>query len=426
MDARRAPLSNAGHAGITRMNKLRFPLRLMTPHAGLGWLLMLEVAVACLLWQLAWQSMTQWRDRLAEDSGIDEQRVLVVAPLGNGRLAADASANARELLSRIDGVERVSRINQVPYGINSWNTVVRRGATSSASLPVSTSFGDSDLFDTLGLRLQAGRVLRPADNEGAATLWQRPGEMPVVITRGLAEQLFPGQQAVGRMLHGPTRDLRVVGVVAGLPAPLGSRQLGVSTESSMILPAMADDAGYAHYLVRVSPGQQARVASAIQRELLQHFSGRPIALPKLLADLRPATLQAQRRGAWTWMLCALAWSLLTLLSLGAAEMLWVQRSTSRISLHRALGASRAQIRGSVHWDLFRLVAVGCVLGLLAGMQLAPRLTALPWTVQAPPPMFALGVMLVAIAISQVLATWPARRAANVAPHHVTRKPWVRL
>lgn len=425
MDARRAPLSNAGHAGTTRM-RLRFPYRLITPHAGLSWVLMMEVAVACLLWQLTWQSMAQWRGKLAADSGIDEDRVLVVAPLGNTQGGSAAVLAAQQLLSHVEGVERVARINQVPYGINSWNTLVHRSATSAASMPVSTSFGDSNLFETLGLRLQAGRILQPADYEDTTTLWQRPGELPVVITRGLSEQLFPGQQAVGRMLDGPSRDLRVVGVIAGLPAPVGSRQVGVATDSSMILPAIPDDAGYTHFLLRVPPGQETRVALAVQRALAQQFSGRHIALPRLLADLRPTTLQAERRCAWTWMLCALAWSLLTLLSLGAAAMLWVQRSASRISLHRALGASRAQIRGSVHWDLFRLVAVGCVLGLLAGMQLAPRLTALPWTVQSPTPAFALGVLLAAVAASQLLATWPARRAANIAPHHVTRKPWVRL
>lgn len=425
MDTRRAPLWNAGHAGAMRM-KLRLPHRLIAPHAGLAWVLVLEVAVACLLWQLAWQSMTLWRDKLTADSGVDEQRVLVVAPLGSGQWESDTSAAARDLLARIDGVERVARINQVPYGVNSWNTVLHRGAASSATLPVSTSFGDSALFDTLGLRLQEGRALQAADDERAATVWQRPGELPVVITRGLSEQLFPGQQAVGRILHGPTRALRVVGVVAGLPAPLGSRQLGVLNDSSLIMPAIADDASYAHYLVRVSPGQQTRVASAIQHALAQHFPGRHIALPRLLADLRPATLQTERRCAWTWLSCALAWTLLTLLSLGAAELVWVQRSASRISLHRALGASRAQIRGSVHWNLFCLVTRGCVLGLLVGMQLAPRLTALPWTVQAPPATFAWALLLAAIAVSQLLATWPARRAANVAPHHVTRKPWVRL
>ncbi|HVK52089.1 MAG TPA: FtsX-like permease family protein, partial [Pseudoxanthomonas sp.] len=114
------------------------------------------------------------------------------------------------------------------------------------------------------------------------------------------------------------------------------------------------------------------------------------------------------------------------LSLGAAELVWVQRSASRISLHRALGASRTQIRGSVHWDLFRLVTLGCVLGLLLGMQVAPRVSGLPWALQTPPATFAGGLLLAAIAVSQLLATWPARRAANVAPHHVTRKPWVRL
>ncbi|HVK50479.1 MAG TPA: ABC transporter permease, partial [Pseudoxanthomonas sp.] len=361
MDTRRAPPKDAGHAGMPG-GHWRLPHRLIAPHAGMALVLVLEVAVACVLWQLAWQAFAHWQTLAQADSGIEEQRVLVVPPLGTGPLATNATRIARDQLSAIDGVERVARVNQVPYGNNSWNTVVRRERWSTSTLPVSTTFGDVSLAPTLGLRLLEGRLLQPEDYGHADTMWQQPGEMPVLITHGLAQRLYPQQSAVGRIVHGPTRRLRVVGVVAGLPIPNGSRQLDVAADSQLILPAIADDPGYVHYLVRVSPGRQAQVVTAIQRMLAQQFPGRSIKVPLRLAELRPATLHAEQRCAITWAGCALAWSLLTLLSLAAAELLWVQRSASRISLHRALGASRAQVRGSVHWDLLRLVMAGGLLG----------------------------------------------------------------
>ncbi|GGD46773.1 hypothetical protein GCM10007235_18310 [Pseudoxanthomonas indica] len=388
-------------------------------------MLVLQIAVACLLWQMAWQAISQWQQQLTADSGIDEQRVLVVAPLGRSRSDPEALATGMQLIAGVKGVERVARINQVPYGNNSWNTVVRRGLTGTERIEVATSFGDASLFATLGLRVQEGRALLAREYEHPDTIWQQPGELPVVITRALADRVFAGQSAVGRILSGPTRPLRVVGVVAALPIPKGSRQLGVEAQSHIIMPAIADDAGYTSLLVRVAPGHEAEVATTIQQQLVQRFADRPISLPQRLSDLRPATLLGERRCAWTWSLCAVAWSALTLLSLAAAEMLWVQRSAPRISLHRALGASRAQVRGSVHWDLCRLVAAGCLVGVVSGMLLAPRLD-LPWKVESPSPVFVVGLVLVALVAGQILATWPARRAAAVAPHHVTRKPWVRL
>lgn len=424
MATRRAPPKDAGHAGLLG-GQWHLPHRLIAPHAGMALVLVLEVAVACMLWQLAWQAFAHWQALVHADSGIDEQRVLVVSPLGTGPLAMDTTRIARNQLSRIDGVEQVARVNQVPYGSNSWNTVVRRDPWLSRAVPVSTSFGDASLAQTLGLRLLEGRLLQPTDYGHPDTMWQQSGDMPVLMTRGLAQRLYPQQSALGRIVHGPTRRLRVVGVVAGLPIPNGSRQLDVAADSHLILPAIPDDPGYVHFLVRVAPGRQDQVATAIQRMLTQQFPERSIALPQRLAALRPAALQPEQRCALTWAGCALAWSLLTLLSLAAAELLWVQRSANRISLHRALGASRAQVRGSVHWDLLRLVLAGGLLGWISGVLIAPRLS-LPWTTATPSPAFATAVLLAAVAVSQVLATWPARRAAAVAPHHVTRKPWVRL
>jgi putative ABC transport system permease protein len=427
MDIRRAPLPHAGHAGSAG-TAWRLPHHLFAPQAGLAWVLLLQVAVACLLWHWAWQSALHWRNALTADSGIDEQRVLVVAPLGKLPSRSQAIPDVLASLAGVEGVQRVARVNQAPYGRNSWNTVIRAGLAEPVS--VSTTFGDAALFATLGVRLQEGRLLQAADYQAPTTLWQQPGELPVVVTRALAERLFPGQHALGRIVHGPTRRLRIVGVIAGLPTPVGSRELGVATDSTLILPAIPDESDYTHFLVRVQAGREAHTATAIQQMLARRYADRPIALPPRLADLRPATLQSERRCVWTLALCALAWSLLTLLSLAAAAMLWVQRNGQRISLHRALGASRAQVRGGVHWNLLRLVLAGCLAGSLAGLLaarwLAPHLPALAWVLQPPTPAFALSVLAVAAALSQLIALWPARRAATIAPHHVTRKPWVRL
>jgi putative ABC transport system permease protein len=425
MEVRRAPPLSAGHAGRWAP-RLRLPAPLLGPHAGVALLLVLEVALACLLALWAWQAFAAWRDRLHAGSGVDEARVLVVTPLGHGRVGAEVIGATRALLAGIDGVEQVASVNQVPYGRSSWNTALRRSGSTDAPVAVSTSFGDPALFEALGLHVVEGRALDAADFEPAARLWQQPGEMPVVITRALALRLFDTQAVVGRHLQGPTRRMRVVGVVSGLPIPAGSGALDVAPDNHMILPAVPDEAGYAHYLVRAAAGRETAVARAIRAALAQRYPDRPILLPPRLSELRPDTLQGERRMAWTLAACALAAWLLTLLSLGATGMLWVQRNAIRISLHRALGASCAQVRRSVRWDQARVVMAGCVLGLLA----ATLLARLPWSwpMQAQPPgiVEALGLLALALASSQLVATWPARRAATVAPHHVTRKPWVRL
>ena len=127
----------------------RLPHRLFGPHVGLALVLVIEVAVGFLLFQLAWQSYSRWQQHAHEDSGIAEHALLRVWPVGRVS-QPDETARVVALLSGLEGVAAVSRTNQVPYDTESWNTQLKRSTRSTEAIAVSSYFGDETLMDTLG------------------------------------------------------------------------------------------------------------------------------------------------------------------------------------------------------------------------------------------------------------------------------------
>lgn len=401
----------------------RLPRLPLCRHRGLATLLVLEVAVGFLLLYLAWQAQANWRHARQAPSGVDETALLVVPPMGGAGDVIDVPALTRAVRD-LPGVRTAIACNQVPYARNSWNASIGTRLPIGRNLIASLYMGGSELPATLGLRISAGRGLRAGEEEIMAAHSRRDAELPAVITRTLADQLYPGQAAVGRPILGLPRPVRIVGIVEHLPLPLGS--LGNATPgAAMLLPLRPGDASWAHLLIRTDPRQRDAVARRVHAFLVARHPARPVAMPLRVDEMRLLTLHAENRWRWTTLACAAGWWLLTLLSLGVAGHLWVQQSAPRISLHRAVGATARQIRLAVRWEHFLIALAGIVLGAFAARELFHRLPA-PWTAEPASPWWLAGAALLIVAASQLAATWPARRASGVAPERVTRRPWVRL
>jgi len=401
----------------------RLPLLLLCRHRGLATLLVLEVAVGFLLLYLAWQAQANWQRARTAPSGIEETSLLVVPPMGRAATVVDVPA-LTQALRALPGVDAAIATNQVPYARNSWNAAVGDRPPIGRDRIASVYMGGAGLPATLGLRLSAGRGLLDSEEQVMAPGSPDDSALPAVITRALAEDLYPGRSALGLPVSGLQRPVRIVGIVEQAPLPLGSR--GHATPGAAIfLPLRPGDASWAHLLIRTAPEQREAVARRVHAFLAARYPERPVAAPLRMDGMRLDTLHAERRWGWTTLACAAGWWLLTLLSLGVAGHLWVQQSALRISLHRAVGATARQIRFAVRWEHFLITLAGVGLGAIAARELFHRLPA-PWTTEPASPWWLAGAALTIMAVAQVAATWPARRAAGVSPERVTRKPWVRL
>src|SRR5690606_16838029 len=111
---------------------------------------------------------------------------------------------------------------------------------TQSTLSASYYMGDETLLDSMGLTLVAGRRF----NRDELQDWEKlaaageDGSIPsAIISRKMADRLFPGQDPLGKALYamGGSNPTRVVGVVEHLARP--SEQGGPeSYEYAMLLP----------------------------------------------------------------------------------------------------------------------------------------------------------------------------------------------
>ena len=272
--------------------------------------------------------------------------------------------------------------------------------------------GTPGLIDTLGLRLVEGRDFLPDE-------YVTQGKPSVaIITRALAQHLYPGQPALGQSMYDGDKFIRVVGIVDTLLRP-NLRRPGVDYDS-MIMPQLPDDASVA-YVLRSAPQNRQRVLKAAAATLVKVDPNRIINPKRMQTYSQIRAAYFQRDTTMIGLLIASALGLLFVTALGIAGLanFWVQQRTRSIGIRRAIGATRGDILRYFQAENFLIVG----LGVLPGVLLAVGLNLLLMQHYELPrlPFWYLPVGAAALwLLGQLAVLNPALRAAAVPPVVATR------
>jgi putative ABC transport system permease protein len=390
-------------------------------------LIVVEIALTCAIICNALFMISERITQVREVSGIAEKELVRVQLTGIGsddNAAAQTKADLAALRG-IPGVTAATVINQVPFVSSSWNSGVRLSQDQQQSTLSATNYMAEDQFiKTMGLKLVAGRVFEPDEFLEFEDMNKpdSPGNIPVaIITRKMADKLFPGEDAVGKSFYSwgdaPTR---IVGVVEHLVRP--SMQGGPGArEYSMIFPVRTHYNVGGNYVIRTTPERRDEVLKTAVATLRANSSNRIILdeNTKTFEELRNEFYQAPRSMAW--LLGAVCVLLLFVTALGIVGLasFWVQQRSKQIGIRRALGATRRQILRYFQTENFLLATLGIVMGmtlayginqLLMGKYELPRL-----------PLYYLPVGAVLLwLLGQASVLGPAIRAAAVPPAVATR------
>ena len=390
-------------------------------------LIVVEIALTCAIICNALFMISERIVQVREISGIAEKELVRVQLAGIG---GDDNAEAQTkadlaALRGIPGVTAATVINQVPFVNSSWNSGVRLSEDQHQSTLSATNYMAEDQFiETLGLKLVAGRVFAPDEYLEFEDLNKpdSPGNIPVaIITRKMADKLFPGENAVGKSFYSwgdsPTR---IIGVVEHLVRP--SMQGGPGArEYSTIFPVRTHYNVGGNYVIRTAPERRDEVLKTAVAMLRANSPNRIILddNTKTFEELRNEFYQAPRSMAW--LLGAVCVLLLFVTALGIVGLasFWVQQRSKQIGVRRALGATRHQILRYFQTENFLLATLGIVIGmtlayginqLLMGTYELPRL-----------PLYYLPVGAVLLwLLGQASVLGPAIRAAAVPPAVATR------
>jgi len=329
-----------------------------------------------------------------------------------------------EVLRGLPGAASATWISQMPMsrsGSNSGFALDRRQARESAL--VSIYFAPPGAIKTLGLDLLEGRDIE----DGDMVEFDAEGDSPtakfpkvIILTKALADDLYPGTSAIGKSIFYGTGDdaveMRIVGVVDRLQSAIAeSTRRG---EHSAILP-FAVDLAFPKFAVRAEPGQRDRVMADAEAALRNASITPRVITTRSVVEDRANRYRNERALAWMLVSVSALLLLVTASGIVGMTMLRVAQRRKQIGVRRALGARRADIvRYFVTENLLVTTA-----GVLAGIALAIALNQLLVSLLELPklPVAYLGIGAVALwGLGVVAVCGPAWRAASIPPATATR------
>ena len=327
-----------------------------------------------------------------------------------------------DVLRAVPGVVSVANVSQMPIsGSGSSNSVAldRRQERESAIASIYIS-GDS-LVKTFGLKIVEGRDFLPQEMVDIDENENRDLPKQLIISKALADKLWPGSSAIGKTLYFGTGEdaqgTEVVGVVERLQSAHGD--LGERGEWSAITPARLYGNPGALYAVRAEAGQRDRVMKEAE-EALRKSSATPMILEaKTVTDDR----QKRYRGdvALSWMLITVSVLLLLITCSGIVGMasLWVTQRRKQIGVRRALGARKIDILRYFITENVLITSAGVFGGVLLGLGLNHLLVTRLEMARLPAE-YLIGGAVVFWALGILAAYGPAWRAASISPATATR------
>ncbi|SFS06804.1 putative ABC transport system permease protein [Dyella sp. OK004] len=381
----------------------------------------LEIALACAVLCNACFLIANRVQDIHVQSGIDETSLASLKISGyEDSQSVDINARVTAGLRAIPGVQSVSVLNSIPFGERRGTSGITTDAEGQHLGGVIEFYlGGPGSAEALGLHVVAGRALQADDYQPFTGVF--PSSAPVLMTRELAEHLWPGADPLGKPFWLDKWRYQVVGIIDHLVTPdPGMRGAGTSGWS-VFVPGQPGPMLSGNYLIKAAPAD-------IQRVLRDAREAIAIVAPDVvldqqgtqtISDLREKFFQQDR--VMTGMLVGVIVALLMVTALGIVGLasFWVQQRRKQIGIRRAIGATRHDILSYFQTENFLIVTGGIALGMV--MAFALNLLLMKFYELPRLPLFYLPVGAVVLwALGQLAVLGPALKAAAVPPVVATR------
>jgi putative ABC transport system permease protein len=311
-----------------------------------------------------------------------------------------------ERAGNLPGMQAVAYANNFPLK-GGWSSNFRPEGKPGVEDDADYQAVSPGYFSTLGISLQRGRLLTPADRAGA--------ELVAVVNTALVRHFFPNEDPLG---HRFRRDssapwATIVGVVSdvrrGGKAGKLNPQVYFSAAQTNLYPVRLSEFSFR------SAGDPKQLVAAVQRQVWAIDKDLPVTNIRTYDEIISQSVSERRFQTMLLGLFAALALILAMVGIYGVISYSVSQRTPEIGIRMALGATRGGILKMVIGRAMFLVAVGIAAGAGGAFALSKYLKSLlfevkpgdPWTYAS----IAILLAMVALAASMI----PARRATRVDP-----------
>jgi len=396
-------------AGGARRARLTGGYRTSSPNRHRGWrggaLLALESALGFVLIVSASLVVGGFVLLHGEQMGFTVDHLVLIdvrSPTSVAAQAADDLDRAERRLRAMPEVAGVARIQSfVLEGVLPSSHFVPPDtghALHVGDMPISGGF-----FDITGLRLRQGRLAGPDELDAGAPV--------AVVSERVANAYWPGQSAVGQVLHTATDATTVIGVVND--AKWASQSQG-DEFGQIYIPGGRVGANHAVFLLDTA-GEPRRVAEEARVSLRLDVPDILIKRAEAMSSAVSGSIRFER--LVTVLFVAMGTAALVIVAIGAAGLaaVAVARRNREVAIRMTLGSTPARIVRLVVWGQVRSVLIGMAAGGIVAWWVTMLMRALVYKFAAHDArMWAVAAGLI-VSATAVAAWVPGRRAGATDP-----------
>ena len=397
-------------------------------------LVVAELAVALVLLIASGLLLRSFEKMRAVNLGFRTDHVLTASfSLPRERYSTQAAiaafhVNLQERLRQLPAVEAVGTTTMLPASGVDWATFTPEGYVPPKGAGLNVAWVPQvmgDYFRAQGIPILRGRAFTAADRAGSPLV--------AVVSRGLAEHYWPGQDPIGRRLHRGPKEAATLPWITVVGEIDGVRQLAdAPAEEQIYLPSSQTKAvagtfappnmltgTFGSIVVRgqMPPEQMADSLQAAVRSIDPQL---PLTQIESM-DQVVSEGEAPRRFN-TALISAFAGAAVILALLGIYGVVAFSTAMRKqeMAIRLALGSKRSGIMGLIFISGLRLGLAGCGAGLVAAFFATRLLRSLVFQVDVLDPAILIFATFAVLLITILASVLPARRAASVEPMEALR------
>ena len=267
-----------------------------------------------------------------------------------------------------------------------------------------------DYFNTLGIPLLQGREFSEADRMG--------GEGVAIVTKSIAQRLFPGQDAINRHVMWTDPLIKYGGIspdprrIVGIAADIDDANIIPQPNMTIYTPFAQGPIFGAHLFVRAKNNPGALIPT-ITKTIRALAATQPVENASSLQDVRTEVLADNRVNAIVFGGFAALALMISVVGVAGVLAFSVSWRTREFGIRLALGAPPRRILSGVLLDGVTIAAIGIAAGGLVGWALSRLAGNYVSALQLPGLLPLIGSAAVIVASAILASLVPAVRAARI-------------